>query len=146
MTDKRKIKQAKSNRRKNADSSEGSPRDEFRKRRKGGSGHPEYIYRKVGNNYEFIGITHSPITRGVKNIKLDKNPDPSDESDAYIKPTPEKRSTSEFHKKPLKGKRKRAITTSREALVVHYWSSKLNSLYTKRSTFIISILSVLSTH
>lgn len=103
MTDKRQIKQAKSNKRKNSGSNEGSPRDEFRKRRKGGSGHPEYIYRKVGNNFEFIGITHSLITRGVKNIKLDKNPDPTDESDAYIKPTPEKRSTSEFHKKPLKG-------------------------------------------
>lgn len=103
MTDKRKAKQAKSNKRKSEHRDNGAARDEFRKRRKGGDGHPEYIYRKVGNNFEFIGITHAPITRGVKNIKLDKNPNPADGSVAYIKSTPEKRSTSEFHKKPLKG-------------------------------------------
>ena len=31
-----------------------------------------------------------------------------------------------------KGKRKRAIATSSKAVIAHYWSSKLNSLYTKR--------------
>lgn len=104
MTDKRKLKQAKSRRRKTAkNGNKESSRNEFRKRRKGGSGHPAYIYRKEGDKFEFIGITHSPITRGVKNIKLDKNPDPADERDAYIKPAPGKRSTAEFHKKPLKG-------------------------------------------
>lgn len=103
MTDKRQIKQAKSNRQKNKSRDNGITRDEFRKRRKGGSGHPEYIYKKVGNTYEFIGITHSSITRGVKNIKLDKNPNPIDKSEAFIKPNPQRSSTGEFHKKPLKG-------------------------------------------
>lgn len=105
MSDKRQIKQQKSNRRvDNKDERKGVSRNEFRKRRKGGGeGHPEHIYRKVGNTYEFIGLTHSDVTRGVKNIKLDKNPNPKDKKTAYIKPTPERASTSEFHKKPEKG-------------------------------------------
>ena len=104
MSDKRQIKQQKSNRRSDkAKQDEGSPRNEFRRRRKGGEGHPAHIYRKVGNTYVFIGITHSDVTRGVKNIKLDKNPNPNDKKPAYIKPTPERASTSEFHKKPEKG-------------------------------------------
>lgn len=32
----------------------------------------------------------------------------------------------------VNGKRKRAIATSLKAVIAHYWSSKLNSLYTKR--------------
>lgn len=48
-------------------------RDEFRKNRsKGAGGHPVYIYAKVGNRYRFLGITHSPVTQGVKNIPLEK--------------------------------------------------------------------------
>lgn len=103
--DKREIKQKKSNRHSNnTDEKKGTPRNEFRKRRKGGgAGHPEHIYRKVGNTYVFIGITHSDVTRGVKNIKLDKNPNPNDSRTSYIKPTPERASTNEFHKKPEKG-------------------------------------------
>ncbi len=104
MTDKRKIKQQKSNKRnEQTKESKSSERDEFRKRRKGGEGHPEYIYKKVGNTFEFIGITHSPITRGIKNIELDKNPNPKDTKKSYIKPTPERRSQSDFHNNTLKG-------------------------------------------
>lgn len=55
-------------------------KNEFRKNK--ASGHPAYIYAKVGNDYKFIGITHSSITDGVKNIKLDKNPDPKDKRKA----------------------------------------------------------------
>ena len=103
--DKRKIKQQKSNRRsEKTTDKKGVPRDEFRKRGKGGGeGHPTHIYRKVGNTYEFIGLTHSPITRGIKNIKLDKSPNPNDNETQYIKPTPERASTKEFNKKPEKG-------------------------------------------
>lgn len=102
MADKRKLKQQKSNRRSGTkDKPQGSERNEFRKRNKGGGdGHIQHIYRKVGNTYEFIGITHSKVTRGVKNIKLDRNPDPKDRDAAYLKPTPEKASTREFRKKP----------------------------------------------
>lgn len=101
MTDKRKIKQQKSNRRSdnNVGKNKGSPRNEFRRRRGGGGeGHPTHIYRKVGSTYEFIGITHSDVTRGVKNIKLDKNPNPRDKQTAYLKSMPERASTREFHK------------------------------------------------
>lgn len=103
--DKRKIKQQKSNRRPEKETEKkGVPRNEFRRRRKGGGdGHIQHIYRKVGNTFVFIGITHSDVTRGVKNIKLDKNPDPKDKRASYIKPTPERASTGEFHKKPEKG-------------------------------------------
>lgn len=96
MTDKRKIKQQKSNRKKSIEQDKGSERDEFRKRNKDSKGHPNYIYRKIGNNYEYIGTTHSPITRGVKNIKLDKNPDPKDKKPAYFKPNPERASKNDF--------------------------------------------------
>lgn len=97
MADKRKIKQQKSNRRpEQKDEKKGSPRNEFRRKDKSGKGHPTHIYRKVGNTFEFIGITHSGVTRGVKNIKLDKNPNPNDKQPAYIKPAPERASTKEF--------------------------------------------------
>lgn len=106
MTDKRKLKQQKSNRKKSVEQDKldkGSERDEFRKRNKDSNGHPNYIYRKVGNNYEYIGTTHSPITRGIKNIKLDKNPDPRDKKTAYFKPNPERASKKDFKNHVEKG-------------------------------------------
>ena len=39
-------------------------RDEFRKNKD--TGHPSYIYEKVGSKYVFIGLTHSPITHKTK--------------------------------------------------------------------------------
>ena len=72
-------------------------RSEFRKNKV--NGHPAYIYARVGNDYKFIGITHSEVTQGTKNIKLDKNPNPKDKSMAYIKPYSEKEKTNKFKKK-----------------------------------------------
>lgn len=69
-------------------------RNEFRDYKK--SGHPAYIYQRVGNEYRFLGVTHSPVTRGMKNIKLDKNPNPFDRETAYIKPNSEKDKTTSF--------------------------------------------------
>ena len=46
-----------------------SKKDEFRKEKE--TGHPAYIYAKVGNKFKYIGITHSKITEGMENIKLD---------------------------------------------------------------------------
>ena len=63
-------------------------KDEFRRSKE--TQHPAYIYARVGNDYKFIGITHSNITKGVKNIKLDKNPNPEDEKTAYAIPQAEK--------------------------------------------------------
>lgn len=48
--------------------------------------HPAYIYARDGNTYKFIGITHAPITQGVRNIKLLKNPNPNDSRDSYARP------------------------------------------------------------
>lgn len=69
-------------------------KDEFRKNKT--SGHPAYIYAKVGNEYKYIGITHSQITEGMSNIKLDKNPNPKDKKTAYARPKAEKSKTNDF--------------------------------------------------
>lgn len=74
-------------------------KDEFRRSKT--NQHPAYVYEKVGNDYKFIGITHSPITKGSKNIKLDKNPNPKDKKTAFARPKSEKAKTNAF-----KGKEK----------------------------------------
>ncbi len=72
-------------------------RDEFRKNKN--NGHPAYIYAKIGNEYKFIGITHSEITEGIANIKLDKNPNPKDKKTAYARNKTEKGKTNDFKAK-----------------------------------------------
>lgn len=72
-------------------------KDEFRKNKD--NRHPAYIYAKIGNEYKYIGLTHSPITDNVKNIKLDKNPNPKDDRTAYIRPKSEQAKTNKFKKK-----------------------------------------------
>ena len=76
-------------------------RDEFRKNKV--SGHPAYIYKKVGRRYEFIGITHAEITQGVKNIRLDQSPNPKDTQTSYIRPKSEQLKENKFSKQPYKG-------------------------------------------
>ena len=78
-------------------------RNEFRKiNKKDGRRHPAYIYEKIGDEFRFIGITHSPITKETENIKLEKNPNPKDRSTAYVRPFPNKAKVSSFGKK-IKG-------------------------------------------
>ena len=73
---------------------------EFRKHNsKKGGGHPTLIYRKEGDNYIYIGFTHSPISQGVKNIELNVNPNPKDKSKSYAKPKPEKDKKYTFGKR-----------------------------------------------
>ena len=69
-------------------------KDEFRRNKK--TQHPAYIYAKVGNEYKYIGITHSQITEGMSNIKLDKNPNPDDKKTAFARPKAEKSKTNNF--------------------------------------------------
>ena len=57
-------------------------------------GHPQYIYDENGNKCKVIGITHAPKTNGVINIRLDVNPEPGNNTLAYIRP-----STDEIDKK-----------------------------------------------
>lgn len=66
------------------------------------TGHPQYIYGEEGKNYKTVGLTTSPVTNGVKNIKLDKNPEPGNNKTSYIRPKPDKASKGSF-KERLKG-------------------------------------------
>ena len=59
-------------------------------------GHPTYIYAKVGKEFKYLGLTHSNITDKVKNIKLEKNPNPKDNRTSYIRPKAGKANRSEF--------------------------------------------------
>ena len=72
-------------------------KDEFRKNKL--TQHPTYIYAQIGNEYKFIGITHSKITQGIENIKLEKNPNPQDKKIAYVKPLAEQGKTNQFKSK-----------------------------------------------
>ena len=75
-------------------------RNEFRiNNSKKGRGHPSYIYKKVGDEYYFIGITHSDVTHGARNIKLDKNPNPTDNRTSYFRHFATKDKISKFGKK-----------------------------------------------
>ena len=62
-------------------------------------GHPTYIYKKVGNKYHFIGITHSEVTHKTKNIKLEENPNPEDSRDSYLRPFSSEEEIDKFGKK-----------------------------------------------
>lgn len=72
-------------------------KDEFRRNKE--TQHPAYIYARIGNEYKYLGVTHSEITKGIKNIKLDKNPNPKDKKNAYITPNSEKQQINKFKKK-----------------------------------------------
>ena len=70
------------------------PADEFRRNKE--NQHPAYIYAKINGQFKFIGITHSSITEGVENIKLEKNPNPEDKRPAFIRPKAEIKKSSSF--------------------------------------------------
>jgi hypothetical protein len=60
------------------------------------TGHPTYIYAECGDKLKYIGLTHAEVTEGTRNIKLDKNPNPNDDKDSYIRPKPDKADKSKF--------------------------------------------------
>ncbi len=68
------------------------PMNAFARHKK--SGHPNWIYEKHGNFYKHIGITHD--SDDGKNIPLEKNPEPGNDSQAYIKPNPEESRKENF--------------------------------------------------
>ena len=75
-------------------------RNEFRKKNsKEGRGHPTYIYAREGDEYHYIGLTHAEITKGVKNIPLEVNPNPKDTRKAFFRPRSEKGNWASFGKK-----------------------------------------------
>ena len=63
-------------------------RPQFRGGKTANNGHPTYVYARDGDDFYFIGLTHSEITGGVKNILLDVNPNPNDSAPSYIRPYP----------------------------------------------------------
>lgn len=72
-------------------------KSEFRRTNlKDGKNHPTYIYAKIGDKYEYLGITHAKITKGVKNIRLEKNPNPKDKRTAYVRPNVQQAHKSSF--------------------------------------------------
>ena len=54
------------------------------------TGHPQYVYDEDGNRYKVIGITKSPETNGIKNVLLERNPEPGNSAKAYLRPKPDK--------------------------------------------------------
>lgn len=48
-------------------------------------GHPTFIFKKVRDEFYYVGLTHSEMTKGIKNIKLEVNPNPKDERASYIR-------------------------------------------------------------
>lgn len=79
-------------------------RDEFRTcfSRKA-KGHPTYIYAKVGDRYKYIGLTHAEITKGMRNIPLEQNPNPNDSRQSFIRPKVDSDKESLFEKKAKDG-------------------------------------------
>jgi hypothetical protein len=73
------------------------PANEFRKNKV--TKHPAYIFEKEGHYYKNIGITHSQKTNDEDNIPLDRNPDPNDNRQAYVRPFPEQTRAERFSKK-----------------------------------------------
>ena len=45
-----------------------------------------YVFEKKDDKFHYIGITHSPVTQGVRNVKLERNPNPNDHRTAYVRP------------------------------------------------------------
>ena len=54
------------------------------------TGHPQYVYDEEGRKYKVLGITSSPKTNGVLNIRLEKNPEPDNSNTDYVRPKPDK--------------------------------------------------------
>ena len=76
-------------------------RNEFRKNKK--SGHPAYIFARVGNKFQYIGLTHDDVLKGgIKCIELEQNPDPDDKEISYAKPYSETLKENKFSKQPYK--------------------------------------------
>lgn len=65
------------------------------------TGHPAYIVEVFGDTVTILGLSEKPKTHKQKNIKLDKNPEPNNNEDSYIKPKTEVLSFSDktFSKK-----------------------------------------------
>ncbi|MDR2090650.1 MAG: hypothetical protein LBP62_03245 [Clostridiales bacterium] len=71
----------------------------FRRGKSANRGHPTYIYAERDGKLEYVGLTHAEITEGVRNIPLDKNPNPNpkeNEEKSYIRPKTGKEDKKKF--------------------------------------------------
>jgi len=53
------------------------------------TGHPAVIYEIRGKQYKFLSLTHAAETGGIRNIKLNHNPNPNDSTNTYFRPNPQ---------------------------------------------------------
>lgn len=60
------------------------------------TGHPQYIYDEEGREYKVLGVTSSPKTNGVLNVKLECNPEPNNPNPAYVRTKPDKEKKGAF--------------------------------------------------
>lgn len=51
--------------------------------------HPQYVFDETGKTYKVLGITKSPKSKGVLNVKLQVNPEPNNKEAAYIRTKPQ---------------------------------------------------------
>ena len=72
-------------------------------RSKEASVHPAYVIRKKGDSYDYIELTHSPVTDNRRNIRLKKNPNPKDNRLSYIRPFFRSGLIRKFSKKKIRG-------------------------------------------
>lgn len=83
-------------------------------------GHKSLITKNKKDTVEHLPITHSPITRRNKNIKLQENPDKTDSKDSYILAKVQK-----SHKKYLgKSHLELKITNSTDKSIIRHIKKK----------------------
>ena len=66
------------------------------------TGHPQYVYGEDGTRYKILGLTSSPITNGVYNVRLKENPEPHNSESSYVRPNTDKERKGAFGER-LKG-------------------------------------------
>jgi hypothetical protein len=75
------------------------PRNEFRYNN--ATHHPNYVFEQHNNKYHAVGITHTSMTFGKKNMPLNKNPKKNDTSIAYIRTGIITDKINNFSRKPI---------------------------------------------
>lgn len=62
-------------------------------------GHVQYVCGKKGDKYQSVGVTHGKRTKGINNIPLQKNPNPADDKQAYVRPKLTEKKAKEYGKR-----------------------------------------------
>lgn len=60
------------------------PRNEFRINNSPlAEGHPHYVFGETNGKYKSLGLTSTPV-KGIRHVKLKKNPEPNNKDDSYL--------------------------------------------------------------